>query len=107
MNVNPGVPEVCNLLDDDCDGEVDEGVVNACGTCPPEPCFTETWDTPSDCAVPERFTFRFDRRRTAGEVDWDGLETLYQVVPWPLLSWDIGYDPNVDEIGRASCRERV
>ena len=22
------------------------------------------------------------------------LETLYQVVPWPLLSWDIGYDPN-------------
>lgn len=24
------------------------------------------------------------------------LETLYQVVPWPLLSWDIGYDPNVD-----------
>jgi putative selenium metabolism hydrolase len=24
-------------------------------------------DTPSDCAVPERFTFRFDRRLTAGE----------------------------------------
>jgi len=26
-----------------------------------------TLETPSDCAVPERFTFRFDRRFTAGE----------------------------------------
>ena len=26
-----------------------------------------TLDSPSDCAVPERFTFRFDRRLTAGE----------------------------------------
>eukprot|EP00536_Pseudo-nitzschia_multiseries_P005048 jgi/Psemu1/318549/estExt_fgenesh1_pm.C_910005 len=24
-----------------------------------------------------------------------GFETLYEVVPWPTLSWDIGYDPNV------------
>lgn len=23
-----------------------------------------------------------------------GFETLYEVVPWPMLSWDIGYDPN-------------
>jgi acetylornithine deacetylase/succinyl-diaminopimelate desuccinylase-like protein len=30
-----------------------------------------TLDTPSDCAVPERFTFRFDRRLTAAE-DPDG-----------------------------------
>jgi putative selenium metabolism hydrolase len=30
-----------------------------------------TLDTPSDCAVPERFTFRFDRRLTPGE-DPDG-----------------------------------
>jgi putative selenium metabolism hydrolase len=31
---------------------------------------TASWsalETPSDCAVPERFTFRFDRRLTAGE----------------------------------------
>jgi putative selenium metabolism hydrolase len=31
---------------------------------------TASWavlDTPSDCAVPERFTFRFDRRLTVGE----------------------------------------
>jgi len=24
------------------------------------------------------------------------IETLYEVVPWPLLCYDIGYDPNVD-----------
>ena len=27
--VNPGVPEVCNAVDDDCDGEVDEGVLRS------------------------------------------------------------------------------
>lgn len=25
-NVNPSIPEVCNLVDDDCDGDIDEGV---------------------------------------------------------------------------------
>ena len=33
--------EVCNLVDDDCDGEIDEGVKNACGECgdvPEETC---------------------------------------------------------------------
>ncbi len=41
-----------------------------------------TLDTPSDCAVPERFTFRFDRRLTIGETperavgDVEALETL-------------------------------
>jgi len=25
----------------------------------------------------------------------NSFETLYEVVPWPTLSWDIGYDPNV------------
>ncbi|MBD3311232.1 MAG: hypothetical protein GF349_01890 [Candidatus Magasanikbacteria bacterium] len=35
----PGRPssEECNNLDDDCDGDVDEGVRNACGDCGPEP----------------------------------------------------------------------
>jgi len=41
-----------------------------------------TLDTPSDCAVPERFTFRFDRRLTLGETperavkDLDALEAV-------------------------------
>lgn len=26
-------PEVCNALDDDCDGSIDEGLLNACGAC--------------------------------------------------------------------------
>lgn len=33
-----------------------------------------TLQTPSDCAVPERFTFRFDRRLTAGEDPRKALE---------------------------------
>ena len=33
-------------------------------------------DTPSDCAVPERFTFRFDRRLTAGENPDRALEDI-------------------------------
>ncbi|KAA6403367.1 MAG: putative selenium metabolism hydrolase [Streblomastix strix] len=32
--------------------------------------------TPSDCAVPERFTFRFDRRLTAGESPEDALADI-------------------------------
>ncbi|HEY5662697.1 MAG TPA: peptidase dimerization domain-containing protein [Ilumatobacter sp.] len=37
---------------------------------------TASWarlDTPSDCAVPERFVFRFDRRLTVGETPDDAL----------------------------------
>lgn len=36
--------------------------------------------------------------RTNGGEDFDlsSIETLYEVVPWPLLSYDIGYDPNTD-----------
>lgn len=46
---------------------------------------TASWshlDTPSDCAVPERFTFRFDRRLTVGETpaqavaDVEALESV-------------------------------
>jgi putative selenium metabolism hydrolase len=46
---------------------------------------TASWsrlDTPSDCAVPERFVFRFDRRLTIGETpeaavaDVDGLSSV-------------------------------
>ncbi|MCB9727810.1 MAG: hypothetical protein H6746_04890 [Deltaproteobacteria bacterium] len=31
----PGAAEVCNLRDDDCDSQTDEGVASPCGTCSP------------------------------------------------------------------------
>ena len=37
----PADSEECNGIDDDCDGDTDEGLLNACGTCgdvPPEQC---------------------------------------------------------------------
>jgi hypothetical protein len=33
--INPGAKEVCDGKDNNCDGKVDEGVKNACGTCDP------------------------------------------------------------------------
>ncbi|MBN1771080.1 MAG: hypothetical protein JXB32_07465 [Deltaproteobacteria bacterium] len=36
-DIRPGATEICNGVDDDCDGETDEGVRNLCGTCGPEP----------------------------------------------------------------------
>ncbi|PKN44092.1 MAG: hypothetical protein CVU59_12555 [Deltaproteobacteria bacterium HGW-Deltaproteobacteria-17] len=32
-NVHPGRPEVCNNVDDNCNDQTDEGVLNACGNC--------------------------------------------------------------------------
>jgi len=32
-SVNPGAQEVCNFLDDDCDGVIDNGVSSPCGGC--------------------------------------------------------------------------
>ena len=40
---------------------------------------TASWarlDTPSDCAVPERFTFRFDRRLTVGETPGEAVRDV-------------------------------
>jgi acetylornithine deacetylase/succinyl-diaminopimelate desuccinylase-like protein len=40
---------------------------------------TASWahlDTPSDCAVPDRFTFRFDRRLTVGEVPEQAIAAI-------------------------------
>jgi putative selenium metabolism hydrolase len=39
-------------------------------------------ETPSDCAVPERFTFRFDRRLTAGE---DPAQALKDIEAMPSV----------------------
>ena len=34
-NVRPGVGEICNFVDDDCNGSTDEGVQSPCGDCSP------------------------------------------------------------------------
>ncbi|MCA9560204.1 MAG: hypothetical protein KC583_16765, partial [Myxococcales bacterium] len=36
-DVHPGAEEICNGVDDDCDEAIDEGVLNTCGACGPDP----------------------------------------------------------------------
>lgn len=51
-------------------------------------------DTPSDCAVPERFTFRFDRRLTAGE-DPEGALADVTLLPAVAAARQAGLTVNI------------
>jgi outer membrane protein assembly factor BamB len=47
--------EVCNGRDDDCDGRVDEDLLNRCGQCPGTgSCYGVSFDDAGDCARPGR-----------------------------------------------------
>ena len=46
-SVNPGATEVCNGTDDDCDTDVDEGVLGAGASCPADSCDAVLTDQPT------------------------------------------------------------
>ncbi|MFI5308497.1 MAG: putative metal-binding motif-containing protein, partial [Polyangiales bacterium] len=52
--VHPGALETCNQIDDDCDGQVDEGLLSECGDCRPGcqlrylPALGDTWHPSAD-----------------------------------------------------------
>lgn len=77
--VYPGAAEVCNSVDDNCSGQVDEGVLNACGFCGSVP--AETCDgIDNDCD---------------GSVDEGVLNACGHCGPVPVESCD-GIDNNCD-----------
>ncbi len=58
---------------------------------------TASWaqlETPSDCAVPDRFTFRFDRRLTVGEVPEEALQDI-EILESVKRARDAGLDVGV------------
>ncbi|MBI5559457.1 MAG: thrombospondin type 3 repeat-containing protein, partial [Deltaproteobacteria bacterium] len=62
--------ETCDTLDNDCDGTVDDGVTNACGTCGPAP--DTDGDTVVDCLDNCRLAVNLDQK----DCDHDGIGDL-------------------------------
>lgn len=94
--VNPEAEEICDDVDNDCDGEINEGVLNACGFCGPEPeevCDGE--DNDCDGEIDEDFDSDGDGFSSCdGDCD-DDNELVY---PGALELCD-GLDNNCDTSG--------
>ena len=54
--VSPSADEVCNELDDDCDGDVDEGLINSWYRDSDSDGYGDVTQTVEDCAAPSGFT---------------------------------------------------
>src|SRR5262249_53951215 len=64
----PSGPEVCNGKDDDCNGLIDEGLLNSCGTCDLSCGATLSIDPVDDCTVAGRTCERLKASGTGGLV---------------------------------------
>jgi hypothetical protein len=102
--INPGAAEVCDGSDNNCNGQVDEGVVNACGTCGPAP--EEVCDgTDNNCngQVDEGLTFDADGDgytaldSCAGSAD-DCVDNNPAINPAAPENCTDGFDNNCDNV---------
>ena len=65
--VNPAAVEACNLVDDDCDGTVDDGLMGSAAACPAESCLDILLDQPASASG--SYTIDFDGTPTSALCD--------------------------------------
>ncbi|MEC9073219.1 MAG: MopE-related protein, partial [Myxococcota bacterium] len=77
--MSPGVEEVCNFLDDNCSGEVDEGVASPCGGCQPV-CVIDTGE-----GADEGFDEQGQESSGVAETDDGGLTLVSNSFSFPFI----------------------
>lgn len=91
-SVHPGVGEVCNGIDDDCDGAIDVSTSLLCpgGSCTAGRCNYAAWDR----------TFGGERNDNASAVSMDGLGTVFVGGGVDGMGIDYGAATVVNSMGR-------